>query len=72
MIQGGKVPICMHQYKFLFGWTRIPKKDADIVVCPGGFPSKTRHILILFRNQIFALNVYDENYRRFSIQDLET
>lgn len=59
-------PLCMHQYKRLFGITRVPRPGLDVLV--GSHPSKARHVLVLYQDQLFAVDVYDsETGERVSI-----
>ncbi|KAI3657124.1 hypothetical protein MP638_003947 [Amoeboaphelidium occidentale] len=72
-INRGKTPLCMEQYRLMFGWTRIPLAECDENVCPGGFPvNKSKHITVLFRSQIYTVFVYDKNTgARLSVNDIE-
>lgn len=66
-----KTPLCMNQFKLMFGWTRRPLPECDENVCPGGFPSKSKHITVLFRDQIYSLQCYTEQpHQRLCIADL--
>lgn len=54
-------PQSMEQQKFLFSTTRIPGAEQDTVRAPYGHgwdgPSPARHIAVLFRGAVFALDV---------------
>lgn len=63
-------PIDMNQYRRVFGITRVPKPNADILV--GEFPAKGQHILVHIRDQIFTVPVYDNSGKRLRISDLES
>ena len=62
-------PIDMHQYSRVFGVTRVPKPNSDILV--GDFPCRAKHILVHIRDQIFTVPVYYENGKRLRIAHLE-
>lgn len=62
-------PLCMHQFGRLFGITRVPKPECDILV--GSHPAKSRHIVLLTNNQMFAVNVYDVTGLRISIAKIQ-
>ncbi|KAI9342909.1 acyltransferase ChoActase/COT/CPT [Obelidium mucronatum] len=49
-------PICMNQYRNVFGVTRVPKKDCDYNF--GTHPCHFKHICVSIRNQFYALQVY--------------
>ncbi|KAI8924064.1 acyltransferase ChoActase/COT/CPT [Entophlyctis helioformis] len=62
-------PQCMNQYRNIFGISRIPKPDCDVLV--GGFKSPSKHIIVLVRDQIYAVNVYDQQTgKRLAISDI--
>ncbi|KAI9020004.1 acyltransferase ChoActase/COT/CPT [Phycomyces nitens] len=67
MMKGNKAQ-CMWQYSRIFGVTRVPLPHCDSVVQQD--PSKLRHILVVVRDQLFKLDVYDQNGRR-SVDALE-
>ena len=52
-------PLCMNQYKYLFGITRVPKPECDTLA--GSYPPKSRHIIVLVRDQIFVMDVVRED-----------
>jgi carnitine O-acetyltransferase len=59
----------MQQYKRLFGITRVPHAGADILV--GSHPSKAQHILVLYQDQLFVVDVYDsESGERITIASI--
>lgn len=55
----GKEPICMNQYKCMFGVTRIPKKDCDYL--NNQFPCNAKHITVLAKNHLYKLPVFDKS-----------
>ncbi|KAI7867549.1 acyltransferase ChoActase/COT/CPT [Spinellus fusiger] len=66
IIQSGTLPIemlrgnqaqCMHQYRRIFGVTRIPMPHCDSVLQHD--PSKYSHITVLVRDQVFRLDTCD-------------
>jgi carnitine O-acetyltransferase len=62
LLQAGKVKpenskgteLCMHQYTMIFGVTRIPRDNADVLVT---FP-KSRHVILMIMDQFFVVHVY--------------
>lgn len=68
MIKG--TPLCMNQYKFQFGTTRIPGEKADTIT--NNYPNNhIRHIIVLIRNQIYKVVVMDEQGNRASVKELK-
>ena len=68
----GKTPLCMNQYRLMFGWTRVPHEGCDENVNPGGFPSTAKHIIAMFRDQMYVVPVYDEKTgARLSVGNVE-
>ena len=62
--------LCMYQYTRLFGVTRVPKPNCDVLV--GEHPSRARHIIVLVKDQIYSVDVYDsQTGSRFSIPYIE-
>lgn len=60
------------EYKLMFGWTRVPLPDMDTVVNPGGFPSTSHHIIVLFRDQAYVVDVYNvQTGGRLTVADVE-
>ena len=52
----GKTALCMFQYSTIFGTTRIPQKGCDAM-----FQNReSKHILVLFKDQIFQLGLQNE------------
>ena len=68
---GDLKPLCMNQYKMMFGWTRRAVHECDEIVCPGGFPCKSRHIIVLFKDQVYSVDVYDDSMQRLSIEAIQ-
>lgn len=52
-------PLSMAQQRFLFSATRIPGEQQDTVRAP--FPSPARHIVVLFRGNMFRLDVIGDD-----------
>lgn len=50
-----QTPLCMNQYKMLFGVCRRPGKTCDTII--HGFPSMSKHILVLIQDQIYKVQV---------------
>lgn len=51
-------PLCMNQYKYLFGITRIPKEKCDVL--NGSFPPTSKHIIVIAQDQIYKCCVYKD------------
>ncbi|TPX71179.1 hypothetical protein SpCBS45565_g01373 [Spizellomyces sp. 'palustris'] len=63
-------PQDMNQYRHIFGITRVPKAECDVNV--GSHPTHAKHVVVLVRDQIYAVDVYDANNgERVSITDIE-
>jgi carnitine O-acetyltransferase len=62
-------PLCMNQYKKQFGTTRIADSPADRIISP--WPATAKHIIVLFRDQIFKVQVLGEGGARITIKDIE-
>ncbi|MDC0933555.1 choline/carnitine O-acyltransferase, partial [Arcobacteraceae bacterium] len=59
-------PLCMDAYKEMFKATKIPKLNRDeYSVIP---KSKTSHIIVMYKNHMFKLNLTDLNGNRYSYQ----
>jgi hypothetical protein len=62
----------MHQYQRLYGMTRIPYFPFDkLEDC--GFPTKSNHIIVLIKDQIFHVKVqnsHNEIYGESTIRDI--
>ncbi|KAJ1824259.1 hypothetical protein GGH91_000824 [Coemansia sp. RSA 2671] len=61
-------PLCMNQYKWQFGTTRIPKPGCDVLV--NQYPSTARHILVMYRNQTIEVPVYNSDGQRANISQI--
>jgi carnitine O-acetyltransferase len=60
----------MSQYTRMFGITRVPKPECDILV--GSHPAKASHIIVLVKDQIFVVHVYDQKMGgRIKVKDIE-
>jgi carnitine O-acetyltransferase len=57
-------PICMAAYKQMFKATKIPKLNSDEYIVKS--KTKTSHIIIMYKNHMFKLNLTDENGKRHS------
>ncbi|PVU98901.1 hypothetical protein BB559_001171 [Furculomyces boomerangus] len=57
-------PLCMNQFKYQFGTTRIPKLGIDEVVSK--YPNYTRHISVMYKDQVGKVNVYGTDGKRLS------
>ncbi|XP_002163219.3 carnitine O-acetyltransferase isoform X1 [Hydra vulgaris] len=52
-------PLSMMQYKNILSTCRIPLPDRDTIVFAP--PDCSRHMVVVYKNQFFKLNVYDED-----------
>ncbi|CAG8579603.1 2587_t:CDS:10 [Ambispora leptoticha] len=62
-------PLCMNQYKNQFGTTRIADSPADRIIT--SWPTTAKHIIVLFRDQIFKVQVLGEGNARIPIKEIE-
>lgn len=58
----GGVPICMHQFKRVFGANRTPGKDCDTL----DVYSDSEHIIVLVRGKVYQLRLFDDKGARLS------
>ncbi|KAI9183733.1 hypothetical protein H9P43_004651 [Blastocladiella emersonii ATCC 22665] len=58
-------PLCMNQYTKLFGGNRFPVEGCDEIVTP--YPSHSRHIVVLVRDQVVRLDVLGPKGERPSV-----
>jgi carnitine O-acetyltransferase len=58
-------PLCMHQYKLQFGASRIACPGVDEIVTQ--WPCTSKHIVVMLRDQMFAVDVLDKHNQRASI-----
>ena len=62
-------PFCMHQFKLLFGGQRFPAPVCDTIATP--FPCVARHIAVLVKDQIYAVDVVGANGKTASTEEIE-
>eukprot|EP00759_Apiculatamorpha_spiralis_P007915 PhF_6_TR14967/c0_g1_i2/m.23499/K00624/E2.3.1.7; carnitine O-acetyltransferase len=55
-------PLCMEEYRSYFGTTRVPRRGRDFL-CTA---LTSKHVIILFRDIVYRLNVYDDQGKRVS------
>ena len=71
--QGGR-PVSMEQTRYLFSTTRIPGERQDTVRSPYSpehpGPSTARHVLVLHRGHLCALDVLDPDGRAYAVDEL--
>ncbi|KAJ1872967.1 hypothetical protein LPJ55_002681 [Coemansia sp. RSA 990] len=63
MQRGG--PLCMNQFKWQFGTTRVPRMQRDEI--RGQWPCSAKHIVVMYRQQAAVVPVYNEEGRRASL-----
>ncbi|KAH9275992.1 hypothetical protein BSLG_004468 [Batrachochytrium salamandrivorans] len=62
-------PLCMNQYRNIFGISRIPVAGCDVLV--GAHPSPHQHIVVLVRDQLYVVWVYDkQSGKRLAISEI--
>ncbi|KAI9294156.1 acyltransferase ChoActase/COT/CPT [Neoconidiobolus thromboides FSU 785] len=67
----GKKPICMNQYKDMFGVHRLPQKECDRLMKT--FLKQSQHIVVLAKNHIYKVSVYEkETGNRLSNKDIQS
>lgn len=59
------IPLCMNQYWWLFGVTRVPGEDGGRI----RHDPDSRHIVVLCRGQFYRLNVLDESLSEIISED---
>jgi hypothetical protein len=65
--------VCLHQYQFLFGITRIPMLKCDVLRGVGAqeYGHGSEHVTVLVENQAYRMAVYVNDGVRVSDADLE-
>jgi hypothetical protein len=59
----------MFQLQRLFGITRVPKPNVDVIV--GSHPSPSTHIILLIKDQIFVVDVYSSDRKRLTVHAIQ-
>lgn len=59
----------MNQYKNLFATNRTPAQGADVLHTV--FPSTSKHVILMLRNQLYQLDVIHPDGTRMSDQEIE-
>lgn len=59
----------MHQYKNQFGAVRIAEEPRDRVITT--WPATAKHITVLFRDQLFSVQVLGEKGERVPVKTIE-
>ncbi|RHZ56868.1 hypothetical protein Glove_396g10 [Diversispora epigaea] len=62
-------PLCMNQYKRQFGVSRIPDFPIDRIITT--WPSIAKHIIVIYKDQIFKVQVLGERGERVSIDSIK-
>eukprot|EP00842_Homolaphlyctis_polyrhiza_P006421 jgi/Hompol1/6780/HPOL_005099-RA len=62
-------PLCMNQYKNMFGTTRIPGSPGDKI--RSLHPATAKHIIVLTKNQIYKVDVFQPDGTRVPLQEIE-
>ncbi|CAG8496162.1 1854_t:CDS:2 [Diversispora eburnea] len=62
-------PLCMNQYKRQFGVSRIPDFPVDRIITT--WPSIAKHIIVIYKDQIFKVQVLGERGERVSIDSIK-
>ncbi|KAJ1946071.1 hypothetical protein GGF37_001372 [Kickxella alabastrina] len=61
-------PLCMAQFMWQFGTTRVPRPGCDQLVHQ--FPATARHILVMYRTQAVEVPVYNASGQRASLAQI--
>ncbi|OMH81223.1 Carnitine O-acetyltransferase [Zancudomyces culisetae] len=64
----GSKPMCMNQFKNLFGVTRLPRPERDEIYKYTGY---IKYIIVMVRNQIYRVPIYTEKGKRLLDGDME-
>lgn len=62
-------PFCMHQLKNMFGVSRIAASGSDRVVTQ--WPCKAKHINVIYKDQIFSVQVIGNHGETVPVHQLE-
>ncbi|KAJ1505953.1 hypothetical protein HMI54_011207 [Coelomomyces lativittatus] len=62
-------PLCMNQFRNLFGVTRIPQPGCDVLRTQ--FPCLSKHICVMVQDQLFIMDVYSSSHGRVPVHQLE-
>ncbi|KAJ8324425.1 hypothetical protein O5D80_006681 [Batrachochytrium dendrobatidis] len=63
-------PLCMDQYRNIFGISRIPVAECDVLV--GSFPSPYKHFMVMVRDQIYVAWAYDpQSGKRLTVSEIQ-
>ncbi|KAJ1915324.1 Carnitine O-acetyltransferase mitochondrial [Mycoemilia scoparia] len=63
-------PLCMHQYKYMFGTCRHPGDGKDWTEKYSG--QKSRHVMVVHKGQFYSLDPYNESGDLLSIAEIKT
>lgn len=63
-----KVPLCMDQLRRIFATARIPDVECDRIETYSG----SRHVVVMYHNQVFAFDVLDENNNAIPAEEYAT
>ncbi|KAJ1552622.1 hypothetical protein HK405_010617, partial [Cladochytrium tenue] len=77
MLDSGKLPadtakagpLCMNQYRYMFGVCRVPGAKEDTVY--HSFPSPSKHIVVLARNQLYRVQVLNDDGSLVPLAEIE-
>lgn len=62
-------PMCMHQFKLLFGGQRYPAPVCDTIATP--WPATAKHVAVLIKDQIYAVDMIGANGQTAGIDEIE-
>jgi hypothetical protein len=65
-----RIMLCMNQYKMQFGVTRVPVAVKDQIL--HDFPAKGKEIMVMAENQIFMVQVINEDGQLLTIEKIES
>ncbi|ORX86023.1 acyltransferase ChoActase/COT/CPT [Basidiobolus meristosporus CBS 931.73] len=64
-----KAPLCMNQYKRIFGTARIADTTRDKLVY--NYPATAKHVIVMAKDQFFKVNVLGENGQLASTKQIQ-
>ncbi|KAJ3195931.1 hypothetical protein HK101_010610 [Irineochytrium annulatum] len=62
-------PLCMDQYRRVYGITRVPKRGCDVNV--GQHPFHSRYIVVCVRDQFYKVDVIGKDGSRITLEAIE-
>jgi carnitine O-acetyltransferase len=63
-----QIPLCMNQYRFQFGVTRVPTKGKDVIVSE--FPATGKEIMVMVQDQIYFVKAASDDGKLLSAKTI--